>query len=128
MAHKTFLILFLIIFWFSWIKLISFLFMSTSIEYPSLRARLGTVLSHSSDGNGQFLGAIYDSNAHIHNYCLYPKPEANAKVILERRDNEDCSKWYGQLIFYEGWWVSEIEKFWWDRKQHISDCGDCTDL
>ena len=98
--------------------MITFLFSNSSEpEYPTLRARLGTILHHSSDRLGV---------AHVH--CYYPKAEAQSKVVIKRQDDRDCSKWYGQIVFYEGWYVSEREKYWWSEKQHIKDCGNCDDL
>ena len=85
-------------------------------DYPFLRARLGTILHHSSDQGGV-----------AHNYCYYPK-NGISKLIIQRVDNGDCSNWYGQIILYEGDWVSEREKYWWSRKQHLKDCRDCIDL
>lgn len=82
-----------------------------------LRTRLGTILHHSSDE-----GEV----AHI--YCYYPKAATGSKIILKRQDSGDCSNWFGQIILYEGWWVSEKEKFWWSREQHLKDCEDCEDL
>ncbi|MDO8498405.1 MAG: hypothetical protein Q7S44_01330, partial [bacterium] len=98
--------------------IITFLF-TTPIEpeYPMLRARFGTIMHHSSDGLGE---------AHI--YCYYPKAEAETQLIIRRQDDGDCSKWYGQTVFYEGPHLSEREKYWWSKEQHIKDCAGCDDL
>lgn len=77
-------------------------------QYPVLRARLGTILSHSSDYGGQ-----------EHLYCYYPHTSSlydnkSGEYILKRADKiENCQDWYGMVIFNEGWWVSEKEKIWW---------------
>lgn len=85
-------------------------------ESPQLRARLGTILSHSSDKGGE-----------EHLYCYYPKGEATysnkrGEYIIKRAQNlEDCRDWFGAVVFYEGAWVSEREKIWWSKSQKVGD-------
>ena len=84
------------------------------MEYPHLKERLGTILWHSSDKDGVYQGSYNDPYAVDHNYCYYPKPEAETTLVIKRVDSGDCSQWYGQIIIREGDWVSEQEKFQWD--------------
>lgn len=85
-------------------------------DSPQLRARLGTILSHTSDGGGE-----------EHLYCYYPKntaiyPNKAGEYIIKRVSNlEDCSDWLGAVTFNEGSWVSEREKIWWSTKQKIGE-------
>lgn len=84
-------------------------------DSPQLRTRLGTILWHSSDRNGP-----------PHIYCYYPKGSTqysnkSGEYIMKREDNGDCSGWYGEAIFNEGSWVSEIEKIWWNPSQKLAD-------
>ncbi len=95
-------------------------------ESPQLRARLGTILWHSSDKNGKTGGAVSDPNAVAHTYCYYPKgdttyPNKSGEFIIKREDKADCSGWYGQAIFHEGSWVSEREKIWWNKDQKLEE-------
>lgn len=88
-------------------------------EFPILRARFGTVMWHSSNANGEFLGAFKDPNAVDHTYCYYPKggtmyQNKGGEYIIKRQDDNDCSGWHGQVTFREGAWVSEREKLWWN--------------
>lgn len=96
------------IFWFLMVKA---LFLPEPIEYPTLRERFGTIMWHSSDKDGVFQGSYNDPNAVDHTYCYYPKPETNSNLIIKRVDSGDCSNWYGQVIFREGSWISEKEKY-----------------
>ncbi len=111
---RTFLIVSFSIFYLIWALAVIIPPKLGAIKYPLLRARLGTVLHHSHD-NTPLKSLVY------HNYCYYPKPQAKAKVVIERMDNGDCSNWYGQVMMPEGYWVSEREKFWWSKDQFISD-------
>ena len=106
-----------ILFYVLWVKIIIFLSIPAESDYPMLRARLGTILHHSSDNLGE-----------AHTYCYYPKAEAESKVIIKKQSSDDCSSWYGQVVFYEGRHVSEREKYWWSKEQHIQDCAGCSDL
>lgn len=77
-------------------------------EYPILRHRLGTILSHSSDYGGS-----------AHTYCYYPKSSAEfssqSEYILKRAYSlNECSSWLGVSVFYEAPWVSEADKLWID--------------
>lgn len=115
---KTYYISGLIISYSLWIIIIIFLLnLPIGPDYPIFRARFGTIMHHSSDNSGK-----------AHTYCYYPRSEARSNIILKRLDNDDCSKWYGQVVFYEGQHVSEREKYWWSEEQHIKDCGNCDDL
>lgn len=91
-------------------------------DSPELRARLGTIISHSSDRKGRSGEAMLDPNSKSHTYCYYPKgstlyPNKGGEYIIKREDSGDCSGWYGQAIFHEGFWVSEREKIWWSKAQ-----------
>lgn len=116
---KIRLILIIALFLFGYYQLIYSLFYQNSLpgqtaqipvenQYPVLRARLGTILSHSSDFGGQ-----------EHLYCYYPHTNSlydnkSGEYIIKRADKiADCQDWYGMVIFNEGWWVSEKEKIWW---------------
>lgn len=90
-------------------------------EFPALRVRLGTMMSHSSDGLGRYAGAVDDPNGVDHTYCYYPKAPTQSKVLIKRQDNGDCSDWYEKVIFREGWWVSEREKYWWSLPQKLEE-------
>jgi len=77
-------------------------------EYPALRNRIGTILSHSSDSGGV-----------AHTYCYYPKSSAdfnsqNEYLLMRVSTLSECQNWFGASVFYEGPWVSEIEKLWWN--------------
>lgn len=111
---RTFLTRSLLIFYFFWTLAILIPPNLGVTKYPFLRARLGTILHHSQDNTPQ-------KSLAFHNYCFYPKPQAKAKVIIERTDSGDCANWYGQVILPEGYWASEREKFWWSKDQFISD-------
>lgn len=86
----------------------------SDLESPMLRARLGTVLWHSSDQNGIYQAANQDYLAVDHVYCYYPKSAAASGLILVRKDDGDCSNYLGEAIIHESPWVSEREKYWWD--------------
>lgn len=109
-----------IVFYALWLVIVIFLFTipAETPDYPMLRAGFGTIMHHSSDDLG---GAV-------HTYCYYPKAEANSKLVIKRQDDSDCSQWYGEILFYEGSYVSEREKYWWSKEQHIQDCASCDDL
>lgn len=85
-------------------------------EFPSLRARLGTVMWHSSDYGGV-----------DHLYCYYPKSETGynnkaGEYLLKRvQQLTDCQGWLGLVNFKEGSWVSEREKVWWSQHQKAAD-------
>ncbi len=84
-------------------------------DSPVLRARLGTILWHSSGKDGP-----------SHTYCYYPKGSTQytnkgGEYIIKREDSEDCSGWYGQVTFNEGYWVSEREKIWWSEEQKMQE-------
>lgn len=112
-----------------WGKLISWGLSFGTPDYPYLRARFGTVLWHSSDSNGKFLGAYNDPTAVDHYYCYYPKTEAKSNIELKQVNNiGDCKDWYGAIAVREAGWTSEKEKYWWSREQHIADCNGCSDL
>ena len=111
---KFFLLIFLV-FWY-YLSYLIFFHKDLSVgDSPELRARLGTILSHSSDRNGL-----------SHTYCYYPKGSTQysnkgGEYIIKREDNGDCSGWYGKVIFNEGGWVSEREKIWWSKEQKLQD-------
>ncbi len=127
--NKRFFIPGFIIFYALWVIMITFLIAPPSEpEYPMFRARFGTIMHHSSDRLGKVGGAINDPNAVAHTYCYYPKAKAESKLLIKRQGDGDCSKWYGQITFYEDSYVSEKEKYWWSKEQHIQDCEDCDDL
>lgn len=116
---KVFSISGFILFYALWVMVITFLIaLPSESDYPMLRARFGTIMHHSSDGLRE----------EAHTYCYYPKAEADSKLIIKRQDDGDCSKWYGQIVFTEGRYVSEREKYWWSKEQHIKDCAGCDDL
>jgi len=116
------------LFYFLWVNVVTFLYdIPIEPDYPMLRARLGTIMHHSSDGLKEVKGAAKDSNVIAHTYCYYPKAGAKSKLIIKRQD-DGCSEWYGQVVFYEASYVSEREKYWWSKEQHIQDCAGCDDL
>lgn len=86
----------------------------TSFELPSLRARLGTILWHTSDR-----GSPLDIREE-HFYCYYPKTTAvfdfkAGEYIIKRVSGvEDCQDWLGIAIFIEDHDNSERDKIWWD--------------
>ena len=107
-----FIFLIVLILWFLWGLIINFLFNTPhGKEFPQLKERFGTIMWHSNDKDGIYLGSFNDPNAVDHIYCYYPKGIAQSKIILKRQDNGDCSDWYGQVIFREGSWVSEAQKY-----------------
>ena len=112
---KVFLIfLAILILWFLWGKLIYFLFVGLGnrfSEIPILKERFGTIMWHSNDKDGIYLGSFNNPNTVDHIYCYYPKASTNSKILIKRQDNGDCSDWYGSVIFREGSWVSEIQKY-----------------
>ena len=63
-------------------------------DYPMLRERFGTILHHSSDKDGVYMGSYNDPTAVDHIYCYYPKAAANSKLLIKRQDNGDCNDWY----------------------------------
>lgn len=88
----------------------------TNPEFPYLRGRLGTIMWHSSNSSGY--------SGEFHTYCYYPKAETNyenkgGEYLIKRQDSGNCEGWYGKVIFYEGSWVSEREKIWWNKGQKI---------
>lgn len=89
-----------------------YLLAKSDLESPELRARLGTVLWHSSDQNGIYQAAYHDNQAVDHTYCYYPKSTAVSHLMLVRKDNGDCSDYLGEVIIRESPWVSEREKYW----------------
>lgn len=108
--------LWLILFW-GWVILITKLLnFAPPEEYPTLRTRLGTVLHHSSDINGVYLGAYKNSAAVDHIYCYYPKGKVG-KVIKQAQKITDCAEFFGTLVIREPGWVSEYQKFWWSKEQ-----------
>lgn len=121
--------LLLLILLFGWYYLFHQLFLIKDIQVgdsPQLRARLGTILWHSSDRNDKTDQAIFDPNSVAHTYCYYPKGSTqysnkSGEYIIKRVDNGDCNGWYGQASFHEASWVSEKEKIWWSREQRIED-------
>lgn len=126
---KTIYILGSIFAYLLWVNIIMFLYdIPIGSDYPILRARFGTIMHHSSDSLGEIGGAINDPNAVAHTYCYYPKVEAKSELVIKRKNDDDCSLWYGEIVFYEAGHVSEIEKYWWSEKQHIKDCEGCDDL
>lgn len=95
-------------------------------EFPALRVRWGTMMHHSSDGQGRYAGAVDDPKAVAHIYCYWPKggiqyPNRGGEYIIKRQDDGNCEGWYGKAIIYEGWWVSEREKLWWSLAQKLED-------
>lgn len=93
---------------------------SPSEEYPMLRTRLGTILHHSSDQNGVYLGAFRDPKAVDHIYCYYPK--SNDNQLIQRANNlSECQNFAGTVIIHEPSWVSEYQKFWWSKEQEQTD-------
>lgn len=125
MKNSIHLVLFLA-FWY-YLSYQFFIYKSDVVgDSPQLRARFGTILSHSSDSNGKAGEAIHDPNAKAHTYCYYPKGSTqysgkSGEYIIKREDNGQCSGWYGAIIFYEGSWVSEKEKIWWSKTQKLED-------
>lgn len=121
--------LLLLILLFAWYYFFAQFFIIKGIKIensPQLRARLGTILWHSSDRNGRTDEAIYDPNSVAHTYCYYPKGSTqyfnkSGEYIIKREDSGDCSGWLGQAIFYEGYWVSEKEKIWWSKEQRLEE-------
>ncbi len=126
MKKPGFLLLLFLFIWYYLSNLI-FIHKNTEIEdSPQLRARLGTILSHSSDRNGRSGEAIFDPNATAHTYCYYPKgatqySNKSGEYIIKRQDDGDCKGWYGMAIFHEGSWVSEREKIWWSKEQQLEE-------
>lgn len=91
--------------------------------FPHLRARFGTILSHSSDINKKT-----DKNfQEEHVYCYYPKSQTNfinksGEYIIKRVTSfAECSSWLGTVIFNEGSWVSEREKLWWNMEMKYQE-------
>lgn len=91
---------------------------------PVLRARLGTVFWHSADNSG-VAGGTKEGQYHL--YCYYPQSNTQYRAkageyILKRVGNlKDCDGWLGKVILYEGTWVSEKEKIWWNGQQKIEE-------
>lgn len=97
-------------------------------EFPTLRARFGTIIYHSSNVNGVYQGAFNDPNAVEHTYCYYPKGSTQyagkgGEYIIKRVDSFwECNEgWYGSFTAKEGWWVSEKEKLWWSEEQYLTE-------
>ncbi len=95
-------------------------------DSPQLRARLGTILWHSSDKNGRTNEAVLDPNSTAHTYCYYPKGSTQysskgGEYIIKREDGGNCEGWHGQAVFHEGSWVSEKEKIWWSKNQQLQE-------
>ncbi|QQG43060.1 MAG: hypothetical protein HYW45_02505 [Candidatus Daviesbacteria bacterium] len=106
----------LLIFWAGWIVLVSQLFNpAPESNYPFLRTRLGTILHHSSDMNGVYLGAYLNPEAQDHIYCYYPKFAGH--LIQRVSQLSDCQNFAGAVIIRESAWVSEDQKFWWSEKE-----------
>ncbi|MBI4036309.1 hypothetical protein HY386_00325 [Candidatus Daviesbacteria bacterium] len=91
---------------------------------PVLRARLGTILWHSADDNG-VAGGTKKGQDHV--YCFYPQNSTQyrgkaGEYILKRASSlKDCNGWLGKVVLYEGVWVSEREKIWWNGQQRIEE-------
>lgn len=92
-------------------------------EYPSLRARIGTILWHSSDRTT----SPWLTTQEIHIYCYYPSgkaefPNKGGEYLLKRVSVvSDCDNWYGAVFIEEDKWVSEREKIWWDEQNVAED-------
>ena len=111
------------LFFIGWGWLINYLFATPHLpDYPFLRERFGTIMWHSSDANGEFLGGYKDPQAIDHIYCYYPKGQAQSKIIIKRVDNmDDCRDWDGAVVFREAEWASEREKYWWSAEQYAKE-------
>ena len=128
MLIKTILLTIIFLtFWFSTCYF-AFIKKSEPSEFPLLRARLGTIIYHSSDANGVYEGALNDPNAVWHTYCYYPKGSTqyenkSGEYLIKRADSFwECNEgWYGSFMAKEGWWVSEKEKIWWSEEQYNGD-------
>lgn len=113
----------------SWYYLFYQLFLVKDLQNedsPQLRARLGTILWHSSDRNGETNDTTYYPKPVAHTYCYYPKGSTqysnkSGEYIIKRVDDDNCDGWYGQAVFYESYWVSEKEKIWWNKDQKINE-------
>jgi hypothetical protein len=118
-----------VIFLFAWYFFAYNLFIYKDEEVgdsPQLRARLGTILWHSSDKDGKTGDAASDPTAVAHTYCYYPKSSTiytnkGGEYIIKRTDDGDCSGWMGEAVFHEGSWVSEKEKIWWNKNQKLEE-------
>lgn len=98
------------------------------VEFPTLRARLGTIIYHSSDANGVYEGAFNDPNAEEHTYCYYPKgstqyAQKGGEYIIKRVNSFwECNEgWYGSFTAREGWWITEKEKLWLSQDQYLAE-------
>lgn len=88
------------------------------MDLPFLRERFGTVMWHSSDKEGVYLGSYQDPNAQDHVYCYYPTEAAQSALMIKKVEKiTDCQNWLGIAIFREGSWVSEREKYYWPMVQ-----------
>ncbi len=118
MKNSKLLLLLFLVSWY-YLSYQFFLYKNSAVgSSPELRSRFGTILSHSSDNS--------DPNAKAHTYCYYPKGSTqysgkSGEYIIKREGSGECSGWYGAAIFYEGSWVSEIEKIWWSKTQKLED-------
>ena len=99
-------------------------------EFPALRARLGTIIYHSSDKDSVFQGSFNDPNSVTHTYCYYPKgstqyPNKGGEYILKQvEDPLECSRdWYSSFTAQEGSWVTEKEKMWLTQQEYEADHG-----
>lgn len=94
-------------------------------EFPILRARFGTILSH-SDAVQNYRQNIDLTDKEFHTYCYYPGESVSytgksGEYFIKRVDKiEDCTGWNGVAQFREGYWVSEREKIWWSYEQKQS--------
>ncbi len=105
------------------IAYVSFISPNPIREFPSLRARLGTILWHSSDRTT----SPNLTTREIHIYCYYPSKDADytnkgGEYLLKRVSVlEDCSQWHGAVFLEEDEWVSEREKIWWSDQNVAED-------
>lgn len=94
-----------------------------SQEFPALRERFGTILSHSDAQQKRNQIYVDLDNKEFHTYCYYPSSATeysnkSGEYIIKRVENfDDCQGWHGIAQFREGPWVSEIEKIWWSKEQ-----------
>lgn len=86
------------------------------LELPALRARLGTILWHSTDSRNP--NDILEN----HIYCFYPSGNASypykaGEYILKRvEDYIECKDWFGIAIIKENRPNSELQKIWWGKE------------
>lgn len=121
---RTFCLIAVFLFGYYLFVALAFIVKNPIEEFPSLRARFGTIIWHSEDKDGVLNAAV---GAELHTYCYYPSSDANfqnkgGEYILRRVKNyKECNNWYGIVELRESYWVSEREKIWWSKEQHISD-------